>query len=181
MHFDLNATPPTMEALAAARAALNESIPKLRLRTLPKRVAMIVAAVAITAMALRTGMAAMALGAVMYAVVMVVVTVLVITAVSRMVAAVINAPLLAATTALDKLAPITEEHCPETLAWCRDDQVLATYQSAVARQGRTLVEGEYSAMKTWAGTREARQAQADREAEQSAACVALRTPVTAAK
>jgi hypothetical protein len=37
----------------------------------------------------------------------------------------------------------------EALVWCRNDQVLATYQSAVARQGRTLVEGEYLAMKAW--------------------------------
>lgn len=74
-----------------------------------------------------------------------------------------------------QLIPLDLDKCEEIVQWCVESREVATYQAAVAQQGRMLVEGEYWAMDAWMGS-------ANQRAEFSrklASCEALRMPVMA--
>jgi len=85
---------------------------------------------------------------------------------------------------LHGLSNIAPEQCPNALALCQADSVLASYQSAVAKEGRQLIKAEYQAMWHWEFEREDRLAreqhkleQLAKQATQRAACEALSSPI----
>jgi hypothetical protein len=64
---------------------------------------------------------------------------------------------------LDALNKVETERSPEVVALCEQDSTLAVYQGQVAKQGRSLVNGEIDAMKEWIASAGERKNKADIE------------------
>jgi len=115
------------------------------------------------------------------AITMVVIPVMIAIALIDLYAKKIMDPLSESTSLVSSLEPMSPEHCPEMLAWCRQDNVLTAYQSAVAAHERLFAAGEYSAAKNWVETEEARTMEKNHEEKIRQACLALREPLAQAR
>jgi hypothetical protein len=170
MKFELNSTPPSAGDIAAERVAQTRTLAALRSRE-QRFLGGVTLAMGVSA---ATVHAVFGAGPSLLAEAIVAATI--IPAVVASIVAhgqLIDTPRSDATRALSGLTILAAERCPEVLAWCQSDPVVAAYQTAVARQGRMLVKGELAAIKRWLDVAATRKAQA----EELAACERLMRPV----
>lgn len=78
---------------------------------------------------------------------------------------------------LQSFDSIVPSDSPELLKWCLEFEPIAAYQRQVVAHDRTLVRGEFEAIRDWVNSLPVREAQTKRQRREQAAFDKLKTPI----